>query len=536
MKIKKIHLDEFKRFTDLTIDNIPETAKLVVLIGPNGCGKTSLFEAFKVWHRYKGYQCGTQDEKYCKKNNSDGKHSWDQVSIEFHAKIEDIRAVDSGDAKKHFYFRTAYRNSPAITVSSIGQISSPLKNADQSYMIDNDSTVNENYQRLIAQTLEKVFDTSYDETHVKILRDEILAKIRAPLSILFPDLLLTKIAAPTEKAEIYFEKGIIKEYGYNKLSGGEKAVFDLLLDIVIKREFYTDTVYCIDEPETHIHTKVQSALLSELFNLIPDSSQLWIATHSFGMLKEAKRLSQECPDQVVFLNFDGYDFDDQVTIEPSDCDSTLWDKMMEISLDNYASLFSPETIVFCEGDTQGNTRKNFDAQCYSTIFKNEFPNTKFYSAGNCKDITNDKNKVVEFMRFLSKGSKIIQLLDRDDLSDNEVSELKNKDITVLSRRHLESYLLDKEVIKKWCTTVEQPNKIDEAIEIYECCLNDSITNGKNPSDDIKSAGNEICTKIKKLLGLKRCGNNGEAIMRDTISQLITDDMEVYKELKKSIFE
>lgn len=32
MKIKKIHLDEFKRFTDLTIDNISETAKLVVLM------------------------------------------------------------------------------------------------------------------------------------------------------------------------------------------------------------------------------------------------------------------------------------------------------------------------------------------------------------------------------------------------------------------------------------------------------------------------------------------------------------------------
>jgi AAA15 family ATPase/GTPase len=46
MKISKIHLTNFKRFTDLLIDNIPSTAKLVLLIGSNGSGKTSLFDAF----------------------------------------------------------------------------------------------------------------------------------------------------------------------------------------------------------------------------------------------------------------------------------------------------------------------------------------------------------------------------------------------------------------------------------------------------------------------------------------------------------
>ena len=48
MQIKSVTLTNFKRFTNLHIQNIPETAKLVVLLGPNGCGKTSLFEAFKA--------------------------------------------------------------------------------------------------------------------------------------------------------------------------------------------------------------------------------------------------------------------------------------------------------------------------------------------------------------------------------------------------------------------------------------------------------------------------------------------------------
>ena len=45
MKIASIHLQNFKRFTDLKIQNIPATAKLVVLLGPNGCGKSSVFDA-----------------------------------------------------------------------------------------------------------------------------------------------------------------------------------------------------------------------------------------------------------------------------------------------------------------------------------------------------------------------------------------------------------------------------------------------------------------------------------------------------------
>lgn len=46
MKIKTIKANNFKRFSDLTITNIPESAKLVVLVGPNGSGKTSVFEIF----------------------------------------------------------------------------------------------------------------------------------------------------------------------------------------------------------------------------------------------------------------------------------------------------------------------------------------------------------------------------------------------------------------------------------------------------------------------------------------------------------
>lgn len=48
MHITKVELKNFKRFTDLTIDSIPADAKLILLIGSNGSGKSAVFDAFEI--------------------------------------------------------------------------------------------------------------------------------------------------------------------------------------------------------------------------------------------------------------------------------------------------------------------------------------------------------------------------------------------------------------------------------------------------------------------------------------------------------
>ncbi|WP_026523084.1 AAA family ATPase [Butyrivibrio sp. VCB2001] len=529
MKIKRIHLDQFKRFTDLTIEGIPETAKLVALIGPNGCGKSSLFDSFKAWHLFKGYNNGA-DNDYCKKDRNDQRQGYNLVDIDFY---DDIRKFTQDQFKESFYFRTAYRNSPNVSITALKTIPSPLYRADNKMMIQNDASVDDNYQRLISATLVEFFDEKNNDKLVVSLRDELISKIREPLHELFPDLLLTELGLVTEKADFYFDKGSTRRYGYEKLSGGEKAAFDLLLDFVIKNQYYKNTVYCIDEPETHIHTSLQAKLLSILFELVSDTSQLWIATHSFGMMKEAKRLSELHSGEVVFLNFDGYDFDDSVNITPSECDSVLWNKMLEIALDDYASFISPETIVFCEGTTQGKKRKDFDARCYTNIFAKKYSRTIFYSLGDCESLGKEQ-QIIDFVGRISPESRKIKIVDRDDRSQEEICDLGQEGVRVLSRRHIEAFLLDDEVLKKWCVSVGKPEKEAELLLIKQQALEDSVNRG-NPTDDFKSAANDICTKGKKALGITGCGNSGDMIMRDTLSKLITPDMEVYKELERDIF-
>ena len=68
MRITSIRIHNFKRFTDLHITDIPSAAKLIVVVGPNGCGKSSLFDAFLNWWRWRLRQHIIRDDDYFLKN------------------------------------------------------------------------------------------------------------------------------------------------------------------------------------------------------------------------------------------------------------------------------------------------------------------------------------------------------------------------------------------------------------------------------------------------------------------------------------
>ena len=382
-----------------------------------------------------------------------------------------------------------------------------------------------------------VYRTEDPDTTLGEFRQKTIGDIQDAMRRLFPDLVLNDLGDPLDQGTFYFDKGTSKGFPYQNLSGGEKAAFDLILDIIIKRTAFKNSIYCIDEPEAHMNTRLQGALLEELYKLTPEDCQLWLATHSIGMMRRARDLSKQHPGSVIFLDFGDKDFDEEVILKPEVPDRAFWHRVLDVALDDVAELVAPEIIVVCEGTPSvPGAGKNaaMDATCYDKIFETEFPHAKFISAGNAHEVETDRIALVESMKGLVAGVEIIRLIDRDDRSPEEISEAEAKGVRVLTRRHLESYLFDDEVLSALCESLGQSDRLPDLLAAKKKAIENSIARSHAP-DDIKSASGEIYTKAKQILTVMGIGNDAKAFMRSTLAPLVRPGMQTYKDLRADIF-
>ena len=512
MKIESIHLQNFKRFTNLNIQNIPATAKLVVLLGPNGCGKSSLFDAM-YYKSYEYRRLGrSQDdlEYYSKMYNQQQQLA--PIDIKFHNDSQ-------SDKRKAIYVRTAYRNDPVIDIGAIQVMPSVFQEQRFRTMIENDAAAGTNFQRLASNALERAFRKEDRAKTLADFQDETLGEIQDAMRRLFPDLVLNSLGNPLSDRSFTFDKGISKNFHYKNLSGGEKSAFDLLLDIFVKKVEYDDTVFCIDEPEAHMNPRLQGKLLEELFRLIDDNSQLWIATHAIGMMRKALELRKQYGEQVIFLDFSNRDFDNSVDIEPADPNRRFWEQTHEVVLDDLAALVEPNQIVICEG-RHGD--QGFDAECYTQIFSEEFPDTKFVSAGGKRDLQN----YISVVEAVTMGAKVFGLRDFDkNTSPEDVVRLEKEGIKVLEHGKIENYLLADDVLRALCENKKLEPHEEKVAELIEL---------RDNAKDIKGAPNQIRNKLDSW-GVRGVGETYQGFLRNMLAPLIKPGMPTYDELKEIIF-
>jgi hypothetical protein len=397
-------------------------------------------------------------------------------------------------------------------------------------LIDSDMSVENNYKRLAGSVFHDIFDETSDELSVKQIREALIGTLNSAMNRVFSDLNLRTLGHPLENGNFFFEKGESKNFHYKNLSGGEKAAFDMLLDFVVKRDIYDDTIFCIDEPELHMHTKLQGRLLEELLLLLPENCQLWIASHAIGVLRKAQDLQIKKPNEVVFLDFHDKNFDEPIILRPTIVDRKFWKSMLDVALDDLATLVAPSCIVLCEGRPakESDIKAEFDAECYRTIFQHEYPDTDFVSVGNAFDVQSDRLAVGKTIQT------IIRLLDRDDRSTGEIKTLLQAGIHVLSRRHIEAYLMDDEILIELCRSENQSHKQNDVLSAKALAIQASIKRG-NPVDDVKSATGEIYNAIKQILNLTQKGSNHHVFMKEVLAPLVLPDTRVYTELKQDIF-
>lgn len=527
MRLLQATLFHFKRFTKLTVTGIPNTARVIILVGPNGCGKSSFLDALNTWHRNQSGKNPSWETDYHAKTGLSNTGWYNHVSVAFHD-------PQPKNLKKAFHMRSAYRNDPDFRIRELRRLGDPLDEVQVLRLIDNDASVSKNYERLTSRGLEDLYELGSPSTTFEAYRRENLNTIRAALGNLFPDLLLNSLGNPLHDGTFRFTKGDSSGFSFKNLSGGEKAAFDMILSLAVAIRDYNDTVFCIDEPEAHMSTRLQGQLLGIFYDLIPAACQLMLATHSIGIMRRAQDLERQFPGTVAFLDFGNRDYDQEQVIEPAATDRKFWNVAYSVALDDLAALLAPKRVVLCEGHPYGSVgRHSHDAQCYERIFGAEFPDTRFISMGNATEIIRDKWGVAGSLRLLFGGMEVVQLVDRDDRSDEEIEELPAS-VRVLSRRNIECYLFDDEILRELARSVGR-TEVNDALLAAKATILKRRTDAGEPADDLKRASGEIYIACKRHLGLTGCGNDAKSFMRSTLAPLVAMNTAVYQKLRADIF-
>jgi hypothetical protein len=190
----------------------------------------------------------------------------------------------------------------------------------------------------------------------------------------------------------------------------------------------------------------------------------------------------------------------------------FWKRTIASSLGDVADLVAPATLVLCEGRPSTGTRAEFDARILRTIFQNHVPDADFLAIGGDRQVIDDQLGVGRAVEAVTPGATVIRLIDKDDRSPAEIEVLAGEGVRVLSRRNVEGYLLDEEVL-----------------------AHDSAVEGGKPADDWKAAKGDIYNGCKRILGLQQAGSNADVFLAEQLAPLITPGMQVYEELRDDVF-
>ncbi|MCX6316460.1 MAG: AAA family ATPase [Bacteroidetes bacterium] len=508
MKIKSLRLQNFKRFTDLTLQDIPENVKLILLIGSNGSGKSSVFDAFEVIN--KRLKDDDRSLSFTESLDYYEKDVTKPFYIEFLADNSERKqyvGTNNGsitNSGNSFYGRSAVRYTPRIERTVIGNPINVSADGDRPrYYIDRENRFENDIDLLLSDIVKKVFSDLNNKTEGKI--DEVkmfMRRLNDALSRIFSSssyepIKLSNFQTPADgkPAQLLFKKGG-SEFNYDLLSAGEKEIINLLINLYTRTPFFKNTVYFFDELDAHLNTSLQYNLLKEITeNWIPENCQIWTASHSLGFIQYASDSENGC-----IIDFDDLDFDKhQVLIPKQKNDFEIFE--IAVSKAFIDHVVQGRRIIFSE---------NTDTPFYNDL---NITNTLFFVATDKMDVFHK-----------AKNHKQFGLIDRDYLSDSEVIEIKKvyQNLYILPYYSFENLIYHPDNLEEYYASCSRPFHKQNYI--------DQLTKIKNDERDYLAAGiiqarggYPFYKENEKTKQLKQFKEN----YREVIDLLRSDDFETY---------
>ena len=532
MRITSLQLSNgYKRFHDLTIDLGSRPARIVALVGPNGCGKSSVLDGM-LYHHNSHQTIGNtgQLEPSYHSLHNEPNYTYQSISINFaEGSFDDVlkRKNQSGKHNTIFSFRSPYRYNSNVKISETRAVEDIRRNKyGASTTVALDQKMEENYRRLLAK-----FSRYRDDNDLRptVALKHIIGELNTSLTKCLDISIASLGEVQRDQGTLYFtRRDQSTPFEYNVLSAGEKEVIDILLDLYLRQEDYDDTVFLIDEPELHINAAIQRKLFVEINNLVGDNCQIWVATHSIGFLRA---LQEELYDDCQIIYFEpGADFGNSAQkLEPIAMTHGNWRKVFGVALDDLTGLVSPKRIIYCEGKAAGNGEKErgTDAQVYNNIFGETHSDTLFVSSGGNTEPEQRASIALQILKKALVDVEIWILKDRDFASGHVTTEDDRRvyletnpnNHRVLTRWEVENYLYDKEVLRLY--TREKGLSFNE--DKYD----------RNVANIIDQDVKDQTGVIKSACGIS--WNINAEKFKVELSKYVRPEMAVYKELQACIF-
>ena len=292
MKIKNLHIKEFKGLRDISInfEKNDEPLPLIVLAGSNGSGKTRILESilryFQDHLNYKqnNIEAGIfyeEKEKNCISNVQD-----------FFYRLESFSYCEANDPlrEKHIEIKNKLDILPKViyvpTEINFQKMNTASTTLVQEYKFIN--IVNTNLIKDIPSYIDtKIISAIFKNKNEKVgdVQKKVFDEINEIFEILDIDVKIEDISQDGRNIPI-FTNSAGDKFDINELSSGEKQLF--LRTLAIKMLNPENSIILIDEPELSLHPKWQQRIV-DVYRKIGKNNQIIIATHSPHILGSVKK-------------------------------------------------------------------------------------------------------------------------------------------------------------------------------------------------------------------------------------------------------
>lgn len=495
MKITQLELIDYKCFDHLVLDNL---GNRVVLVGPNGCGKSAILEAIAVVKEYIGTYDPNQNI-YQRHIPLLSKHTTAWPS---NAPLP----IRSGKSMATINLRLALNEAESVIVGGTTEVEAGIRidqtseitptmsnqkvvdlfrhfdpksgisvfdyiAPDRQYPIERVSSLDMNRLSIDQQRRERIELPNPGRTSQKFsaIKQFIISKQLGDLSILnstgqkvnsiepLQELFTfffgskTLVGAVNKESEIQI---VIKtphgDHDIDQLSSGEKELFTIFTNLFRIRDFPAVILY--DEPERHLNPGLESKIIPAL-DLLQTQNQLWIATHGTELIGSVPI------EEIVALRRD-----EAGQIQP--------ERFLEDSKTQRVRLFEEigarvglqlacNRVVFLEGK-----QTYADKRILDQLASPSLPGVLFVASGHSMDVQGSATRANLLIEKASKDTAFIMVLDRDYRDEASVENLTKRlshRVFVWSCHEIENLLLNAAVI--W--EVFRANGCDELTTVDE---------------------------------------------------------------------